>query len=72
MLQFLLEQDQSKDIQFVEATISPSNIPSQRLFHGLARKYETGIKIMPCFKAEDFPEQGHEDELTHLIGPFKK
>ena len=72
MLQSLLEQDALQDVQFVEATISPSNIPSQRLFRGLSRKWNADLNIMPCFKAEDFPEQGHEDELIHLVGPFKK
>jgi len=72
MLQHLLEQDALQDVQFVEATISPSNIPSQRLFRGLSRKWNANLNIMPCFKAEDFPEQGHEDELIHLIGPFNK
>lgn len=72
MLDYLLEQDAARDVRFMEATISPSNIPSQRLFHGLARKMAADLQVLPCFKAEDFPEQGHEDELIHLVGPFKK
>lgn len=72
MLQYLLEQDACRGTRFIEATISPSNEPSQKLFHGLARRLETTIKVSDCFKAEDFPGTGHEDELSHLIGPFTK
>lgn len=70
MLESLLEREACEGIHYVEATISPSNIPSSKLFHRLARKLETEIEVSECFVAEDFPEQGHEDELTHQIGPF--
>ncbi|HLR16174.1 MAG TPA: diaminobutyrate acetyltransferase [Bacillota bacterium] len=70
MLHHILERDACKNIQYVEATVSPSNIPSQKLFHGIARNLDTKIEVSPCFTAEDFPAKGHEDELSHLIGPF--
>lgn len=72
MLKFLLEQDACKQVSYIEATVSPSNIPSQQLFHGLARKLGTEVNVSDCFTAKDFPEEGHEDELIHLVGPFKK
>lgn len=72
MLQYLLEQDTCNQVSYIEATVSPSNVPSQQLFHGLARKNDTEIHVSDCFSADDFPEKGHEDELTHQVGPFKK
>lgn len=70
MLQYLLELDTCKQVSYIEATISPSNIASQKLFLGLAKKLGTEVTVSDCFKATDFPEEGHEDELTHLVGPF--
>lgn len=72
MLHYLLEQEACKGTHFIEATISPSNEPSQKLFSGLARKLDTKIIVSDCFKAKDFPGTGHEDELSHLIGPFNQ
>lgn len=70
MLHHILERDICEDVSYVEATVSPSNTPSRKLFKGLARHLDTEIEVFDCFTAEDFPEQGHEDELTHQIGPF--
>lgn len=70
MLHHILEREVCEDIRYVEATVSPSNTPSQKLFRGLARKLETKIHVSECFNSNDFPEKGHEDELTHQIGPF--
>src|SRR5699024_7416745 len=72
MIHYMLDQDDCKTINYVEATISPSNIPSQKLFQGLARDLNTDIKVSDCSKASDFPETGHEDEDSHLIGPFNQ
>ncbi|WP_085992571.1 diaminobutyrate acetyltransferase [Oceanobacillus senegalensis] len=72
MLLQLLDRSACNDVEFVEATVSPSNTPSKRLFLGLARKFETNWKISDYFTAEDFPESGHEDELLFKIGPFEK
>src|SRR5690625_5568572 len=71
MLRRLLERESCEDINYIETTVTQSNIPSQKLFHGLARDLGTKIKVSECFTSEDFPEKGHEDELIHEIGPFK-
>lgn len=70
MLHHILERAVCKNIRYVEATVSPSNIPSQKLFHGLARNLDSKIEVSKCFTSNDFPEKGHEDELSHQIGPF--
>lgn len=70
MLLQLLERPSCEHIQFLEATISPSNIPSQHLFQGLAEKLHTQCEVSECFSRDDFPGDGHEDELIYRIGPF--
>lgn len=70
MLFELLERSDCENVRHLEATVSPSNNPSQRLFQGFAKKLETECIVSDCFTKEDFPEQGHEDELLYQIGPF--
>ncbi|GFZ89163.1 hypothetical protein GCM10010978_30730 [Compostibacillus humi] len=70
MLFELLKRECCRDVRFVEATVSPSNIPSKRLFLGLARKCRTNWKIKDYFTSEDFPQENHEDELLFQIGPI--
>jgi len=72
MIHHLLARESCEDIKYIEATVSPSNIPSRKLFHGLAKELRTDIKVSKCFVSKDFPEKGHEDELTHQIGPFNE
>lgn len=72
MLHHLLEREACEDVQYIETTISPSNIPSQKLFRRLARDLKTDVQVSEYFVSDDFPEDGHEDELLHEIGPFKK
>lgn len=74
MLRELLNRSASNDVQFVEATVSPSNKPSQSLFKGLAKKLDTNCDISDYFTSEDFPdeEEEHEDELLFKIGPITK
>jgi len=71
MLHHLLSRDVCIDINYIESTVSPSNIPSQKLFHGLARDLEAEIHVSTGFTENDFPEKGNEDEWLHQIGPLK-
>lgn len=70
MLLNLLGRSSCEHVHFLEATVSPSNIPSQNLFQGLAKKLNTVCEVRECFSTEDFPENGHEDELIYRVGPF--
>lgn len=72
MLLQLLDRDTSENVHYVEATVSPSNTPSKRLFLGLARKFETNWVISDYFTSDDFPSLEHEEELLFKIGPFEK
>ncbi|WP_339228719.1 diaminobutyrate acetyltransferase [Oceanobacillus sp. FSL K6-2867] len=71
MLYQLLNRTACETVQYIEATVSPSNKASQSLFKGLAKKLETKCNISEYFSSEDFPAEGHEDELLFMIGPIK-
>lgn len=76
MLFELLERQACKSVEYIEATVSPSNKPSQNLFLGLAQKLHTNYQISDYFMVEDFPqdesEEEHEEEWLYKIGPFNK
>lgn len=70
LLRDLLGREACRGTHFLETTVTPSNIPSQRLFCGLARKLGAQIKATECFPADLFPGGNHETELLFRIGPF--
>src|SRR5690625_2169501 len=67
----LLLQLKKKNVTYLEATVSPSNIASSNLFKGIAKKHETNCTIFECFSEDQFPGSSHEAELTYRIGPLK-
>ncbi|GGA37728.1 L-2,4-diaminobutyric acid acetyltransferase [Kroppenstedtia guangzhouensis] len=69
LLKELLSRNACSDVRYLEATVSPSNLPSQSLFKGLAKELETDCKIFECFSEHLFPNPGHESEWTYRIGP---
>ncbi|GAA0614162.1 diaminobutyrate acetyltransferase [Virgibacillus siamensis] len=71
MLFELLDRELCSDVCYVEATVSPSNIASQHLFMGLAKKMDTSCVVGNYFLSIDFPRTGHEDESLYKIGPFE-
>lgn len=71
LLEALLLQVKDKNIAFLEATVTPSNIPSSKLFHKIAKNHGTNCTVKPCFHSEQFPDKQTEEELTHRIGPLK-
>ncbi|QKY68648.1 diaminobutyrate acetyltransferase [Lentibacillus sp. CBA3610] len=72
MLYQLLKREGCGEVNHVEATVSPSNTASQQLFRGLAKKLRTKCVIHDYFTSDDFPKEGHEDELLFKIGPIQK
>jgi len=72
LIQQLIDQvDEEKGVRYLEATVTPSNTPSSKLFQGLAKKNDTDCSIFECFKEEHFPDPDHESEMTYRIGPLK-
>lgn len=57
-------------VRFVEATVTPDNQPSQRLFRKLAERYQTQCETGVLFPKHLFGEAAHEDEVLFRIGPI--
>lgn len=72
LLKELLQRKSGQNVRFLEATVSPSNVPSQSLFRGLARDLNTQCEVTECFSEKLFPGDGHEAEHTFRIGPIKQ
>jgi L-2,4-diaminobutyric acid acetyltransferase len=70
MLRELLGRRECQRVTHVEATVTPSNEASLRLFHGLAAKLGANIQTRVGFDASLFPKPGHEPELLVRIGPI--
>lgn len=71
LLKELLKRVGCEDVKYLEATISPSNKPSQALFCGMAGDLNTNCEISEFFSEELFPGEGHEAEMKYRIGPFE-
>ncbi|MFB4316151.1 diaminobutyrate acetyltransferase [Actinomadura sp. 21ATH] len=55
---------------YVEATVTPDNTPSTRMFESFARNRGCALERTPLFGREHFPE-GHEPEVLFRIGPLR-
>jgi L-2,4-diaminobutyric acid acetyltransferase len=71
MLTELIDQVGRASLNFVEATVAPSNSASQKLFASLARKLNVPFTAVPedGFTEHDFPPGDHEAEPRVRIGP---
>jgi L-2,4-diaminobutyric acid acetyltransferase len=70
MVLSLLKRESCRGVSHLEATVTPSNLPSKRLFQSVARSLQAQLEEQPCFAAELFPDGGHEPENLIRIGPF--
>lgn len=57
--------------EFVEATVTPDNTPSDRLFVSFARDRGATLERVPLFGADLFPGD-HEPEVLYRIGPLRR
>ena len=74
MLNELVERENCKDIAYVEATVTPSNAPSQGLFRSLAKAHNAPCRETCWFPPESFgvdDTQDHEAEILFRIGPLQ-
>lgn len=69
MLDDLLER--RPELRCVEATVTPSNEASKRLFRALARRKGCPCSEEEYLRSEHFPTPGHEPELLFRIGPIE-
>ncbi len=58
-------------VRAVEATVTPSNTASRKLFRGFARRRGCACREEPHLEAEHFPGRGHEPEVLFHIGPIQ-
>jgi L-2,4-diaminobutyric acid acetyltransferase len=70
MLRELLSRPALRGCRYLETTVSPSNEPSGRVFHGLARELRVPVTERVLFSEEDFGKEHHEREMLIRIGPF--
>lgn len=70
MLDQLLARPAVRGCCYLETTVSPSNEPSLKLFHRLARKLDAPINCRVIFEEADFGDERHESETLIRIGPF--
>lgn len=70
MLQHLLQREAVRGCRFLETTVSPSNLPSRRLFEALAREQEAALAESVLFSESAFGPASHEAEVLFRIGPF--
>jgi len=71
MLRELTKQSQSLNINYIEATISPSNTASRALFQSLANAFDTELRESEGFRTEDFGREEHEEEPVIRVGPVR-
>ncbi|MCK9485979.1 MAG: diaminobutyrate acetyltransferase [Dehalococcoidia bacterium] len=57
------------EVQFLEATVAPSNKASERTFRSVARELDTLCNEAVLFPADRFGGPSHEDEVLFRIGP---
>ena len=70
LLSSILVRPELGGVQYVEATVSPGNVPSQRLFTSLASRLGTECEVTPLFPSSMFPDPSHADEELYRIGPI--
>lgn len=71
MLEHLLSRCvEPRRLRWMEATIAPSNLASNRLFMQFCKQHRPPYTTSPFFSSDDFGGNGHEEECLYRIGPF--
>jgi L-2,4-diaminobutyric acid acetyltransferase len=70
MLDEIASREDPRRARFLEATVTPSNEASFRLFRSFAGRHQAVVTEEICFKQEFFPEGAHEEEILLRIGPL--
>ena len=71
MLQNIIQREELKEIKYIEATITPSNKKSRKLFQRYAEQLKTDYQESPFLDKKLFGESNHEEEKLIRIGPLK-
>lgn len=70
MIQDVLDREGSSDIRYIDATVSPSNKASTRVFERLAEGLDAAFDRQPLFERVHFGGADHESEDLIRVGPF--
>lgn len=70
MLRTLMSRLSDDGVCYLEATVTASNVPSQRMFRSFADAHGAPCEEMPLYGEELFPVGDHEDERLLRMGPF--
>lgn len=62
--------EQNPDARWLEASVTPGNTASRKLFRAVARDHRVDCQVSDFMLAEHFPD-GHEPEELFRIGPFE-
>ncbi len=70
LLTELINRTVTDGVRYVEATITPGNLASQRLFHSFAESREAELSTREHFGIQHFAESEHEQEILVRVGPI--
>ncbi len=70
LLSALIAQPACRSTRFLEATVTPSNTASRRLFESFAKTLQVPCSIEEGFTAAQFNHGTHEEEELYRIGPL--
>ncbi|WP_010324282.1 diaminobutyrate acetyltransferase [Marinobacterium stanieri] len=71
MLLELAERLAPKGVQYIETTITPGNIASEKLFAGVFAALSAPVERSVLFSKEEHFAGLHDDEVLYRAGPFK-
>lgn len=82
LLRSLLRAPACRGVRFLEATVAPSNVASERLFRSIASELNSPFHVSPGFASDDFRSGAdspaandalaHEPENLVRIGPLEE
>jgi L-2,4-diaminobutyric acid acetyltransferase len=74
VLAWLMDHAAERGVEFLEATVTPDNEASLRLFRGFAHEVGAECVESMMFPSDLFPEAGerHEEEWLFRIGPVRR
>lgn len=70
MLRALMSRLSSDGVRYLEATVTPSNSASRRMFGAFAEAYGAPREESPLYASDLFPSGDHEEERLLRMGPF--
>lgn len=70
LLEELFARTAEDGVRFLEATVTPDNKPSRKLFRSFARELDTECRVEDFMDEEVFPKD-HEAEDLFRIGPIE-